>query len=119
MSTHDALSLPVVTAGSAAGYLKTGQFIDYRRLGDPRSKFDPLFDGYFMYAGMLYNQFLATVLQAMGMSAREFERWGHKGYGHPMVAPSDIGILPFAKHYESTSSRYFEIASDPLPFLRA
>jgi hypothetical protein len=27
--------------------------------------------------------------------------------------------LPFAKHYENTSSRYFQIASELLPFLKA
>lgn len=118
MSTHDALSLPVVTAGGAAGYMRTGQFIDLRRVGDPRSKLDPQFNGYLLYAGMLYSQFLATVLQAMGLQPTDFERWGYKGYGRPAVDPPNYGILPFGVHYEDTSSRYFQIASDPLPFLR-
>jgi hypothetical protein len=119
MSTHDALSLPIVMAGSAAGFLRTGQFIDLRRIGDPRSKLDPQFHGYLLYAGMLYSQFLATVLRAMGLQPADFERWGYKGYGRPAVDPPDYGILPFGKHYENTSSRYFQIASDPLPFLQA
>jgi hypothetical protein len=119
MSTHDALSLPIVTAGSAGGFLRTGQFIDLRRAGDPRSKLDPQFHGYLLYAGMLYSQFLATVLQAMGMRPPDFERWGYKGYGRPAVDPPDYGILPFGRHYENTSSRYFQIASDVLPFLGA
>jgi len=117
MSTHNAVSLPVVTAGSAAGALRTGQFIDYRRVGDPRAQFDPQFGGYLLYAGLLYNQFLASVLRALGMQPADFERWGYKGYGHPMVCPPDVGILPFAKHYENASSRYFQMASEMLPFL--
>ena len=72
-----------------------------------------------LYAGVTYNQFLGTVLQAMGMPPSEFERWGHKGYGYPLVTPPDYGILPFARHYQNTSSRYFEIASDVLPFVKA
>lgn len=117
MSTHDAVSLPIVTAGSAGGFMRTGQFIDLRRVGDPRSKLDPQWHGYSLYAGMLYSQFLATVLRAMGLQPADFERWGYRGYGRPAVDPPDYGILPFGKHYESTSSRYFQIASDPLPFL--
>jgi len=69
------------------------------------------------YAGLLYNQFLATVLRAMGMPPEEFERWGHKGYGVPLVEGSGTN-LPVAKHYENTSSRYFQIASNVLPFVQ-
>jgi hypothetical protein len=119
MSTHDPVSIPIVTCGSAAGFFKTGLLLDYRRAGHPDSKFDPQANDYFLYAGVTYNQFLATVLQAMGVLPSEFERWGHKGYGIPLVTPPDIGILPFAKHYQNTSSRYFQIASDILPFLKA
>lgn len=119
MSTHSSISLPIVSAGSAGGYLNTGHFIDYRRFGDPGSQYDPLFKGTLMYAGVLYNQFLANVLQAMGLSPSDFELWGYRGYGHPAVDPLGYGVLPFAKHYENTSSRYFQIASDPLPFLEA
>jgi hypothetical protein len=119
MSTHDPVSLPIVTAGSAAGAFNTGLHLDYRRNGDPASRFDPQADGDVLYAGMLYNQFLANVLQAMGLRPSELELWGHKGYGVPLVDPAGFGILPFATHYEHSSSRYFQIASDPLPFLRA
>jgi hypothetical protein len=119
MSTHDPVSMPIVTCGSAAGYFKTGLSLDYRRAGHPDSRFDPQANDYFLYAGVTYNQFLATVLQAMGVPPSEFERWGHKGYGYPLVTPPEIGILPFARHYQSTSSRYFQIASDVLPFLEA
>jgi hypothetical protein len=68
--------------------------------------------------GLLYSQWLATVLQAMGAPASEFERWGHKGYGVPYIT-KESWTPPFAKHYGNTSSRYFTMASDFLPFLRA
>jgi hypothetical protein len=118
LSTHDPVSIPVVTAGSAAGFLRTGLSVDYRRVGHPDSHFQPLLDGEATYAGVTYNQFLATVLQAMGMTPGDFERWGHKGYGLPIVEPAGTS-LPFAEHYQHGSSRYFEIASDVLPFLAA
>jgi hypothetical protein len=118
MSTHDSISVPIVTAGSAAGFFRTGLSVDYRRTGNQNSRFQPLLDGELTYAGMLYNQFLATVLQAMGMPPDEFERWGHKGYGVPFVEGPGTN-LPVTKHYENTSSRYFQIASNVLPFIQA
>jgi hypothetical protein len=118
MSTHDPVSLPVVTAGSAAGYFRTGLSIDYRRVGHPEARFQPLIAAEPTYAGMLYNQFLASVLLAMGMPPSEFERWGHKGYGLTRVEGPGTS-LPFAEHYQNASSRYFQIASDILPFLKA
>lgn len=118
MSTHDPLSLPIVTAGSAAGFFRTGLALDYRRVGNPDSRFQPLVKAEATYAGMLYNQFLASVLQSMGMPPSEFERWGHKGYGVPRVEVPGVS-LPFATHYQDTSSRYFQIASGVLPFLKA
>jgi hypothetical protein len=117
MSTHDPLSLPIVTAGSAAGFFRTGQSLDYRRVGNPESRFQPLTKAPETFAGVLYNQFLATILQSMGMAPEEFERWGHKGYGIPKVERAGVS-LPFAAHYQNTSSRYFQIASDLLPFLK-
>jgi hypothetical protein len=117
METHGSISIPVVTFGSAAGYFKTGQFIDYRRVGDPMSSFDPGAGG-MQYMGVLYNQWLATVLQSMGVPAAEFERWGHRGYGVPYVTADDW-TPQYRNHYESTDSRYFQMASDVLPFLRA
>jgi hypothetical protein len=117
-STHDPISIPVVTAGSAAGYFRTGLSVDYRRMGHEPSSFQPLLEGDKSYAGVLYNQFLATIMQSMGMAPSEFELWGHKGYGVPFVEAPGTS-LPVAEHYENTSSRYYQMASDVLPFLKA
>ncbi|MFT3925616.1 MAG: DUF1552 domain-containing protein [Myxococcales bacterium] len=73
-STHDPVGLPLVTAGGAAGFLKTGNYVDYRAVNSNRKWRD-------QFAGLLYNQWLATVLQAMGVPASEFESGGLKGYG--------------------------------------
>ncbi len=117
MSTHDSVTIPVVTFGSAAGFFKTGQLCDYRRIGNPNSTFDPMAGGK-QYLGLLYNQWLASVLQAMGVPPTDFERWGHKGYGVPFVS-QEGWTPPYAKHYGDTSSKYFNMASDVLPFLKA
>jgi hypothetical protein len=117
METHGSISIPVVTFGSAAGYFRTGQFIDYRRSDDPGSMFDPGAGGQ-QYMGVLYSQWLGTALQAMGVPPSEFERWGHKGYGVPFLTAE--GWTPkFVQHYGSTTSRYFQAASDVLPLLKA
>jgi hypothetical protein len=117
MSSHDSTSIPVVTMGSAAGFFKTGLYADYRKINGPNSKVVPL-GGNVTWLGLLYNQWLANVLLAMGIPNAEFERWGHKGYGYPFLT-QETWTPPYAKHYESTSSRYFNMASDVLPFLKA
>ena len=107
-STHDPISLPVVTACSAAGFLRTGNYADYRRITGPK------WTDY--YPGILYNQWLGTVLQAMGVPAAEYERNGNRGYG--------------AYHMESTysqpaapemfwPSRLKQSGGDILPWLKA
>lgn len=81
--SHSPLSQPIITAGGAAGYFKTGMFIDYRNLrpssaagsgtmfGTPPRK----------YAGLVHNRWLGTILQSMGLSPSEYERDGVGGYG--------------------------------------
>ena len=104
-STHDPIGLPVVTAGSAAGFLKTGNYVDYRRRnGAGWSSFK---------TGLLYNQWLGTALQAMGIPREEFEKDGERGYG--------------AYHKESVygnpddlwPDRLRQQAGEVLPFLKA
>jgi hypothetical protein len=116
MSSHDSASIPVVTMGSAAGFFKTGVYADYRKINGPNSKVDAA--GNVTWLGLLYNQWLANVLLSMRIAPTEFERWGHKGYGHPFLT-RESWTPPYAKHYEGTTSRYFAMASDPLPFLKA
>jgi hypothetical protein len=117
METHGSVSIPIVMFGSAAGFLKTGLFVDYRRTGNRASSFDPGAGGT-QSLGLLHSQFLATVLRSMGLPPSEFERWGHKGYGVPSLTGEDW-TPPYRQHYESTSSRYFQMASDVLPALQA
>jgi hypothetical protein len=97
--------------------MKTGLLCDYRRIGNSGSTYDPGAGGK-QTLGLLYSQWLATVLQTMGVPPSEYERWGYKGYGYPFIT-KESWTPPFAKHYGNTSSRYFTDASTYLPFLKA
>jgi Protein of unknown function (DUF1552) len=72
--THDQISMPIVTFGSARGFFKTGNYVDYRRR--TVSTVRPT-----ARTGLLHRQWLANVLQSMGLSPAEFEQPGEKGYG--------------------------------------
>ena len=98
-------------------FQRPGIFADYRKINGPTSKYDPA-AGNVQWLGLLYNQWLANVLLAMGVPPAEFELWGHKGYGDPQLT-KETWTPPYAKHYESTTSRYFQMASTALPFLKA
>jgi hypothetical protein len=44
------------------------------------------YGSWYEYAGLTYNRWLATALQAMGLGRAEFERTGVPGYGNPFVS---------------------------------
>ena len=95
----------MVTAGSAAGFLKTGNYVDYRRRGGPAwSSFN---------TGLLYNQWLGTALQAMGIPREEYEKNGERGYGafHKESVYGDPDTL--------WPDRLKQQAGEVLPFLKA
>ncbi|MDX2053999.1 MAG: DUF1552 domain-containing protein [Polyangiaceae bacterium] len=79
--THDPICVPVVTFGSAAGGMKTGQFCDYRDLtrkmkgGDDLQKED-------YEIGLLWHQWLGSVFQALGIPKSEYEVPAENG-GYP------------------------------------
>ncbi len=73
------MNYPVVTAGGAGGYFKTGMFVDF---GDTTKVYDDLKD--YMAGrpglipespGLYYNQFLANALMAMGIPKEEWENF--------------------------------------------
>ena len=110
-TTHDADSLPIVTAGSAAGFFNTGRYYDFRNRDNRALADDPLApnneSGQAKRSGLLYNQWLATVLQSMNVPAWEFERDNRRGYGAHYVSNTD-----------AWPSRVFDMASDVLPMMR-
>ena len=77
--THDSIDTTIVTAGSAGGCMRTGQYIDYRNLNATAWK------GYQgtpvqNHVGLLHQQYLATALQLMGLQPNEYEVQPGGGY---------------------------------------
>jgi hypothetical protein len=105
--THESPSIPVITFGSAAGFFKTGLFVDYRNVTD---KGKLVFYGKsYDWAGLTYGRWLGSVLQAMGLPRAEYERNGVPGYALPYVSPD------FAKSY---LPGVMASAGDVVPILR-
>jgi hypothetical protein len=144
METHNQYGIQTVSFGGAGGALNTGLYCDYRYMGGPcpispandaGTNASTALSGYVTYPGLLWEQWLATQLLAMGVPASQWELWQdasgntEHGYGTPYVAASGTWEIPYAKHYlpnnpnwaggvpTITSSPYFENASQPLPFL--
>jgi hypothetical protein len=108
VSTRRMNALYVATAGSAGGSLRTGNYCDYRALG---RVFD---DGGYQgavektHAGLCFNQYLGTCLQAMGVPKSEYERDGVGGYGVKYIGEGRAKFYP---------ESIFTPMSEPLPFL--
>jgi hypothetical protein len=79
---HIGYSVPCLLAGSAGGYIKTGRYLDYIDW-DGRAYFSQE-DGN-VIRGIPHNQFLVTVMQAMGLSPSDYERGGQPGYGSTSI----------------------------------
>lgn len=112
--THDPISLPVVTAGGAAGWLKTGSYIDYTDqnvvchdgASDPSNEVT--------HAGLFYNQFLGTALQSMGLAPEDYEETPGTGYGLTFEETAT-----WYAGYKKYSDKVKQAAGDVLPFLKA
>jgi hypothetical protein len=150
METHAQTGIQTVTFGSAAGAMNTGLYCDYRQNGQMtnRSQFSPYNDGggasggasaaianYVTYPGLLWEQWLATQLLAMGVPVTEWELWQDSsgntqhGYGTPYVGADQNYGSNYAPHYlpslatwsagspAANASPYFANASTALPFL--
>jgi hypothetical protein len=80
-STHNPWALPIVMAGKASGYFKTGLFVDYRNQVPTSQNYNngPQPGN---FSGLIYPQMLATALYSMGIKASEWTQPnGLPGYG--------------------------------------
>lgn len=112
--THDSISVPVVTAGSAGGFFRTGQYLDYRNRDNLRLSGNDSTLHLQQRPGILYTQWLATILQSMGLSPVEFERDGAPGYGSTYRDNYFGSGGP-----EAWPDRLFADASEVPPWMRA
>lgn len=91
---HYGVDLPVVTFGSAGGFFRTRQYVDFRNQTPATAK---NYYGRIAYYGPTWQRWLAIQLQAMGIPRAEFERDGQQGYAQPFVAPGfDTRFVPAA-----------------------
>jgi Protein of unknown function (DUF1552) len=117
--THLGINLPIVAFGSAGGYLKTGQYLDYRNMNKMLGGSDP------SYHGLVWQQWLATVLQSMGLPRSEYEvSSGAKGY--PGWRTTDKEIIEWTRYngYNGVTEPAYpdavwNVAGDVLPWMKA
>jgi Protein of unknown function (DUF1552) len=110
--THAGQGMPIVTAGGAGGFLSTGNYCDYR---NPALVSDAGEAGNTMvkiFGGLLWQQWLGTALQSMGLARADYEKNGLGGYPGPVkyVGPS------YTKAYPDD---VWTAAGDVLPYLKA
>jgi hypothetical protein len=110
--THAGQGMPVVTAGGAGGFLSTGNYCDYRNPafvidgGESGNKTVKIF------GGLLWQQWLGTVLQAMGLPRTDYEQNGLHGYPGPVRFVSN-------NYTSSYPDAVWAAAGDVLPYLAA
>jgi hypothetical protein len=142
-STHEGKSIPTMMAGGANGYFRTGYLIDYRNLSNRALQrnaynsqtrtFDPANEYSTLFPGLPMNQWLHTVLEAMGMGRDEYlARSGipstatMMGYGDNTVQPSytvidfdnTVGNVTQRVRHEAFPQRVIDGCNNPLPFIK-
>ena len=116
-STHDPWALPIVMAGKASGYFKTGMYVDYRNQIPSSQIFqsDAPMPGNF--AGLTYPQFLATALYSMGIQASEWKQPnGLPGYGDYKTDATSLAQFTY-KGVVARPAAVTTNASMPLPII--
>jgi hypothetical protein len=118
--THLGINMPIVSFGSAGGFLRTGQYLDYRNTakqlggsGDPA------------WHGLVWNQWLGTVMQSMGLARAEYETAGGAA-GYPRWRTRDEHIIQWARYNgyngvttQSYPDEVWAVAGEALPWMRA
>jgi len=103
--THTQIEMPIITAGSAGKFFQTGNYLDYRQKTGTSKNGKPS-------PGILYNQYLGNVLQAMGLSPADFNVDGNGGYGR--LHMGDASWYPGYKAYKDSAVKSL---NDLLPYL--
>lgn len=105
--THESVSTPIITAGSAGGALRTGQYVDFRNLDNDGFGSSSNTDER-MFPGLSYSQWLGTMLQAMGLPPTAYESGPYGGYGEHFIGDGRGALYP---------SSVLEATGEPLPWV--
>ena len=103
--THTQIEMPVITAGSAGNYFETGNYIDLRQNASSTRNGTPT-------PGVLYNQWLGNILQAMGLDPADFNVDGNGGYGR-----LHLGADSWYAGYDAYNSAAIQALNDRIPFV--
>jgi hypothetical protein len=116
-STHDPWCLPLIMAGKAGGYFKTGLYVDYRNQVPSSQNWVNNVAVPGNFSGLIYPQFLATMLYSMGIKATEWTQPnGLPGYGDYKTDSTSLQQF----QYKGVSTRPDAVtknASMPLPII--
>jgi hypothetical protein len=115
LRTHDARDLPVVGFGSGGGALTTGWHIDYRNRA---LRFEAAGEAApYTSPGLLWQQWLGTVLQVMGVPKSEWENPAvNGGYPDYNFANVEWAAITTEQAYPAT---VWSVAGERLPWFAA
>ncbi|MDB4983736.1 MAG: hypothetical protein JWM82_4488 [Myxococcales bacterium] len=116
-STHDPWAVPIVMAGGAAGYFKTGMLVDYRN--QVASSQNTVYAGALPgnFSGLIYPQFLATALASMGVKSTEWTpQSGVGGYGDYKTDAASCEHF-ITNGVSTRPDGVYKNASQPLPII--
>jgi hypothetical protein len=106
---HRGWDLPILLAGDAGGFLKTGYFCDYRQRGVSTNYGQP---------GILHNQLMMTILQAMGVPSND-PILQDFAYAEQVMAPATQGFWNTLRRDNGEHPHRYCIrdANKPLPII--
>lgn len=104
-AAHSTFSMPAIMFGSAGGFFKTGNYVDYTQLPTVKTF------GTIASPGRPYKQLLQSIMQSMGVPKSEYMLHGDgRGFGE-----FKEGINQFGKVTTNTFSAYTNEHNDLLP----
>jgi len=117
------VNYPLITAGGAGGYFNTGNFVDFSNKDVVYDDLNERIAGNAMYQaespGLLYNQWLANVLLAMGLQPNEYENFRTFSPQGPAQGEPVRGFG--FQHFDAQRSAHYAqargVAGDPLPVI--
>ncbi len=112
--THDPIEMPVITAGGADGFFTTGNYCDFRNLQKKAATSNGMTSFVDSHNGLVYNQWLANVLQSMGLAPADYEMDGVGGYGLVKMSTEN-----WYGGYERYTNAELSVMNEILPFLKA
>lgn len=111
--THDTATIPVVCFGGAQGFLRTGYHLDYRNLSLPFVASETNR----RHGGLVWNQWLGTILRAMRIPPAEWENTAVCG-GYPDHALAHLQWCDVTTE-QAWPAAVWTVAGDVPPWLAA